>query len=406
MSDCIPDITNKNLTSVKSRLISRVGVSGAILSLEYTVGSPSSYLFFFLGKDRLWQDQAEKMNKSVCDIKTWYDSIRTRIGRLRKTKSGQGETVFTERNRWIFSRFEFLCPHIVEVKRRTAVSMKEKVAPVVTLSSPDDAEPYDDATQEGLPGISDESGSATPQTTDIQLPSISATASHSTPKTRSTRAAVDQELMSSLTSSYKKQDQILQLSQQLLTQIKPPSADRERTNFSDWVASILHQLPYDLYKTAQRQIWTTLQHVRDEQDRREGNQASQSQQMQQPKQQQQQQQTMHNQGNQGGWQPPPNLWPQQIQGPQVSVWDSQNAVWVQQQVPGQQICQQGSPQSAQPPSASNQMPATSSASKQMPTTSGAPSSTPSDSLNLSQQSVFNLSSVTRFLADEGLQELE
>ena len=69
---------------------------------------------------------------------------------------------------------------------------------MVTLSSPDAAEPYNDATQGGIPGISDESGSATLQTTDIPLPSISATASHSTPKTRSTRAAVVQELMSSL----------------------------------------------------------------------------------------------------------------------------------------------------------------------------------------------------------------
>jgi hypothetical protein len=71
-------------------------------------------------KEYLWREQA---NKDADVIKTWYSSIRTRYGRLKKTRSGAPDEELTERDSWILREFGFLQPHFIEVKKRTAVSV-------------------------------------------------------------------------------------------------------------------------------------------------------------------------------------------------------------------------------------------------------------------------------------------
>ena len=63
------------------------------------------------------------MDKEVVTLKTWYTSLRTRYGRLRKKVSGSGDPEMTERDEWIVRTFGFLRPHIYEVQKRTAVSV-------------------------------------------------------------------------------------------------------------------------------------------------------------------------------------------------------------------------------------------------------------------------------------------
>ncbi|XP_061173345.1 uncharacterized protein LOC133182516 [Saccostrea echinata] len=59
-------------------------------------------------KEYLWREQANLLGKDVDIIKTWYSSIRTRYGRLKKTRSGAPDEELTERDSWILREFGFL----------------------------------------------------------------------------------------------------------------------------------------------------------------------------------------------------------------------------------------------------------------------------------------------------------
>jgi hypothetical protein len=73
-------------------------------------------------KNRAWEDLAKEMEKDAKSLTTFFDSIRTQIGKMRRTKSGQGARDMTERQEWIWKRFQFLVPHIGQVKKRTVQS--------------------------------------------------------------------------------------------------------------------------------------------------------------------------------------------------------------------------------------------------------------------------------------------
>ena len=77
----------------------------------------------FRKKDILWELKAAELDKDTAVLKTWYRSIRTRYTRLEHTKSGDGTSELTERDRWILQNFAWLKPHVVEVKRKTTVSV-------------------------------------------------------------------------------------------------------------------------------------------------------------------------------------------------------------------------------------------------------------------------------------------
>lgn len=75
-------------------------------------------------KESLWRGKACKLGKDVAELKTWYTSLRTRYGRLKKKKSSQEDFKMTERDEWVYSHF--LRPYVNEVHQKPTVTVSNK----------------------------------------------------------------------------------------------------------------------------------------------------------------------------------------------------------------------------------------------------------------------------------------
>lgn len=79
-------------------------------------------------KSKLWDDKADEMDvESSALLRTWYESIRTKIGKLTSTTSGSATKESTERDIFIMSNFAFLKEHISRVRGRNAMSVSMKM---------------------------------------------------------------------------------------------------------------------------------------------------------------------------------------------------------------------------------------------------------------------------------------
>ena len=59
-------------------------------------------------KDKIWEDQAQLMEKTSDTLKSWFRSLRDTHTRLDKKKSGDSAPNLTEREEWIMSKLVFL----------------------------------------------------------------------------------------------------------------------------------------------------------------------------------------------------------------------------------------------------------------------------------------------------------
>ncbi|XP_028404673.1 uncharacterized protein LOC114527224 [Dendronephthya gigantea] len=59
-------------------------------------------------KEKIWEEQAHQMNKTVDILKGWFRSLRDTNIRLDKKKSGDSAPNLTKREQWILSKFAFL----------------------------------------------------------------------------------------------------------------------------------------------------------------------------------------------------------------------------------------------------------------------------------------------------------
>ena len=59
-------------------------------------------------KERLWEQLAATRNLPVKTVKKWFDTQRTRYGKLTQMKSGQGAEKSTEQQTWLKDSFSFL----------------------------------------------------------------------------------------------------------------------------------------------------------------------------------------------------------------------------------------------------------------------------------------------------------
>ena len=63
-------------------------------------------------KEGLWEQLAAARNLPVKTVKKWFDTQRTRYGKLTQTKSGQAAEKSTERQTWLKDSLSFLRGHI------------------------------------------------------------------------------------------------------------------------------------------------------------------------------------------------------------------------------------------------------------------------------------------------------
>ena len=81
-------------------------------------------------RERKWEELSELIGRDSKDIKQWYQSTRSKLSDIKKKKvtpSGSGFEVegVTDKARRLWERFQFLLPHIGEVKSRTVCSVSE-----------------------------------------------------------------------------------------------------------------------------------------------------------------------------------------------------------------------------------------------------------------------------------------
>jgi hypothetical protein len=77
-------------------------------------------------KELEWAKQAKKMKVSVNQLWLFWKSMRTRYGKLLKTKSGDGQKELSTRDQWIMTNMAFYSSHLQRKPGRATVIGKTK----------------------------------------------------------------------------------------------------------------------------------------------------------------------------------------------------------------------------------------------------------------------------------------
>ena len=75
-------------------------------------------------KKQMWEDKAAELEVDSKQLVTWYESVRTKVGKLGQSKSGDPAKELSDRDSFILRVFGFLAEHIVKQPSRVAVSLK------------------------------------------------------------------------------------------------------------------------------------------------------------------------------------------------------------------------------------------------------------------------------------------
>ena len=63
-------------------------------------------------KEALWAEISAELNFQPFDVRRWFESQRTRYGKLSKQQSGQAPREMTQRQSWVYQQMGFLKTHI------------------------------------------------------------------------------------------------------------------------------------------------------------------------------------------------------------------------------------------------------------------------------------------------------
>ncbi|XP_024859656.1 uncharacterized protein LOC108230484 [Kryptolebias marmoratus] len=219
--------------------------------VEWLVGNPILYNRKLKNykrttrKEALWREKAEEIGKDVLILKTWYTSLRTRYGRLKKLCSKHESPELTERDFWILGCFEFLRPHIIEVQRRRM--KKEKVGV-------NDIPPIEEDLDHDADTLTTHPESVKPQPVS-PLSSVSSTKPATAGAACGRGVAADEDDEALLTSLCERPQQFLtmQQQQQLHDQLRPED-ERERDAFAEWLRSAMRNFEHSVWRRCQREL--------------------------------------------------------------------------------------------------------------------------------------------------------
>ncbi|VDI06290.1 Hypothetical predicted protein [Mytilus galloprovincialis] len=179
-------------------------------------------------KEKMWLDKAKELGKFVLVLKTWYSSMRTRYGRLKKTKSGDGDKEYTERDDWVINNFDFLHPHGHGIQKKTSVSMKKKLLAAENCASSATSADEIDEIPVDMPSI--------PKTTGLK--SKAHKHKHDTSET-------DDVLLADIED---RSNKMMVLQQQVLERLRPVSSDRKRDASVDWIRTVITELDHVVWR--------------------------------------------------------------------------------------------------------------------------------------------------------------
>ena len=85
-------------------------------------------------RNRLWAEKAEELHALHPEIegpqmrKTWYDTIRTRVGKLTREASGTAVRKITDRDKFLKNTFSFLATHIARIPSRQGCNVSNHIS--------------------------------------------------------------------------------------------------------------------------------------------------------------------------------------------------------------------------------------------------------------------------------------
>jgi len=74
-------------------------------------------------KNHEWEKKGTELGVDHNGLFTWYESIRTKVGKLTDDKSGSAARQLTDRDQFILDHFRFLADHIVRQPTRSGISV-------------------------------------------------------------------------------------------------------------------------------------------------------------------------------------------------------------------------------------------------------------------------------------------
>ena len=221
------------------------------------------------------------MGKEVKPLVTFFESIRTQLRKFRNKKSGQAAVELTERQQWIWTRFQFLMPHIGQVTQRTVQRLRS--APTTSQ--------IEEFREDATPSV----------VTTITSTAISGSSTVAMSSTRRRREIGVETLDQELQTSKDRQEKLLQI---LQAPAVPEVPFPDRLKFAEYLGHAFQNLPQSIYRETHKAIFDLLYNAEKQAEQESGRSAPNQSSTQQYQQ----------------WQPDPSQWQCRRVEPAQSVW--------------------------------------------------------------------------------------